>query len=462
MTAIIILGAIFLHRAELCRYPQFSLTEEYTFRIDLEQEGLQAWDVTKNGWVSTTNVDFSLDKYLVGELKRTQFRGSRINTLTVDSGYGTYVIKGDPNLEENTLKIAVDNRSIDGSRDNLLGITSIKVFPIEVTQGVGKDETTEVWYDITLTSGTNNRNSGLNPCTRVDYVITIPAACLLDETKINIKAPKSQVRMEESTFDATLKEFKVKQDLGWIDVDGVSAHRCDLSTGDGQISVDKASAHVLFLQGKVDGAVIQARNVSLFSSDSECEMISVYTEGFPQEEAYRKDVMKCKVEPGKLTVDSEGAENGGDPAVALTDIRGGSIATSVRLGKQTLTTRACDGFTGEFQLITPSGKVGISKKAAPANALIVLPNSNFTTLKPVSGSAEEVQWLAAMEAVMPGYDWPDPWIHFEASNQGSICINYTAFQQEQLEDHVIRMEALTVGDLQVEFEEPYLGTLQFD
>lgn len=454
LVAIIVVGAVFLQMAELCRYPINSLGENYSYTIDLYQTpALTAYDPIAKQWVSPVD--------LPADVKITQLRGGRIRNITLDSGYGSYVIKASTGSDDNTIKIFVDNRSKQGSRKALESITTMKVTPVKVMQGVGKEQKEETWYDLDILSKTNNKNSGPSPCTRADIVVTIPAACLLDETNLEIKAPKSQILMESSVFDATLKNFRMTQDIGWIEVNGMSANRGDLSTGNGKITADKVSAHVLLLEGKADGAVIEARNVSLFSSDTDCKTVSVYAPGFPEEEAYRTDVIKCAVEAGKLTVESEGAENGGKPALVLDNIRGGSIITSLRLGKTLLKTQACVGFVGTYNLVTNAGKTVVNKVAGPTNALLVMPTTNKTTIAPAAGTVEESKWLEDKRASAPDYPWPDPW-WVKNGRTGSICMNFTGYQREQGENREMKLEARYIGDITVDVTEPYIGTIAFD
>ncbi|CAG9464579.1 unnamed protein product [Pedinophyceae sp. YPF-701] len=454
MVAVTVVGAIFLERAELCRFPQFSLTETFIYNIDLASTGI---------FVGNTTQQIGSNQGLFTSSKNLEVRGPRLREIKLTSGYGTYTVRAHPDPAATRVEFEVTNRARD--RSKLTAITDMELTPVQVITGVGKFNRTETWYDLLLESKTNNKNDGQLACTRADVVVLVPAACLLDETLLTIEAPKAHVTVEESMFDASLKEVSVLNDIGDITVGGLSAQRINLNTSTGLIEASKLSAHVVFLQGRADGAIIRASDVALFSSDGNCQLRSVFTEGFPREEAYRKDVLVCELVAGEITVDSEGAENGGDPAVILDDVKGGSIRTSVRVGTTVVRTQACIGFVGAFRLATASGTPAVNVIGGPRNALLILPNTNQTELKPLPGTVEEQEFYDEKRAAFPQYPWPNPWLVATPELPGTtglICQNFTGFALEQAQARRLEMEALHVGDVVLDITEPFLGVFDFD
>jgi hypothetical protein len=67
----------------------------------------------------------------------------------------------------------------------------------------------------------------------------------------------------------------------------------------------------------------------------------------PRDEKYKREKVVCEKELGKVTVDSRGAENGGDPAIELDRISGGEISQKMKLGHTTVRLKACYDFYGE-------------------------------------------------------------------------------------------------------------------
>lgn len=96
-----------------------------------------------------------------------------------------------------------------------------------------------------------------------------------------------------------------------------------------------------------------------------------YKDGFPQTEEYGTPVMICDTVPGVLTIDSEGAENGGDAAVTVREVYGGDVRVSIRVGNVDIIQTACTTFVGEYDLLTGAGSVGVRVDEAEIGTYLV-------------------------------------------------------------------------------------------
>lgn len=67
-----------------------------------------------------------------------------------------------------------------------------------------------------LLSNTSNNLYGETSCRRADVTITIPSACLLDESKLEIRVQKGHIRTQGDITAANFDTVTLSNDIGEI------------------------------------------------------------------------------------------------------------------------------------------------------------------------------------------------------------------------------------------------------
>ena len=85
------------------------------------------------------------------------------------------------------------------------------------------------------------------------------------------------------------------------------------------------SAHLLFLQARTTGGIVQGNNLTIYSADntSSCNTSYYYREGFPERSEYLLSEVICDQQQGILTVDTRGEDL---LVVDLDRFSGGSVS----------------------------------------------------------------------------------------------------------------------------------------
>lgn len=67
-----------------------------------------------------------------------------------------------------------------------------------------------------------------------------------------------------------------------------------------------------------------------------------------RKEEYALETVECDQELGRITLDSIGAENAGQPAIDISRIAGGDISHRIRLGHTAVRLKACYDVHGTY------------------------------------------------------------------------------------------------------------------
>ena len=261
-------------------------------------------------------------------------------------------------------------------------------------------------------------------CRRADVTVTIPSACLLDETKFSVRVTKGHITTKQLTL-ASFEKITLENELGEINGGGLQGQRVDLKTQTGTVKAESSAAHMMLLGAAMDGGVIEGRNLTLFDGDDpeSCKSEVTYPAGFPKTPEYAQTKVSCTKVPGKLTVDARGAENGGNPAITLDRVRGGNVVSKVKVGHTKVTVMACYDTTANYTLRAPFGKIsaGVDASALEGGGGRVSRSQTFPFFNQTRGPAKG---LVA----------------------GSICQGVSGFADKR---HSLEAESITTGDIEL-------------
>ena len=403
-------GALMLYNAEQCRFPANEVVEVFRYKIDLRKDGVRK-------------------RFQAGKV--TEIEGPRIDTLFLDQEYGTYTVVADPSPGLSEITFRVSNRSKD--KYYLSRMTTLDAEDYEHRVTVGNVTTVENRAKVFLRSDTTNLRGVQGEegaaedagCRRADVTVTIPSACLLDETKFRVRVTKGHITTRHLTL-ASFEKITLENEMGDIHGGGLQGQRVDLKTQTGSILAESSAAHMMLLGAAMDGGVIEGRNITLFEGDdlASCQAKVSYPAGFPQTPEYAKTTVQCDKVSGKLTVDARGAENGGQPAITLDRVRGGDVVSKVKVGHTKVTLMACYDTTANYTLRAPFGELtaGVDASALEGGG--------------GRGSTRSQSFPFFNQTRGPG----------KGELSGSICQGIAGFTDK---GHSLVAESLTTGDVEL-------------
>lgn len=238
---------------------------------------------------------------------------------------------------------------------------------------------------------------------------------------------------------------------GMIIVEGAVGEKLQFKTGDGTVDAKKLSGHEIFVLGKQDNAVLSVEEVRLESGDRNCKEGVEYKEGFPKTPEYATPVMVCEKVFGTLTIDSEGAENGGKPAVTVKEVYSGNLNVSVRVGNVEIEQTACTTFVGEYEIRTAAGKLGIGVQEATVGTYPLLLDGSAEDVKVERSAAEQ---RAITRPDEPFFFWDEYATESSKVKRGEICKGYAGVPAEPVINMTVK--AVTTGNVSVKVNEAFL------
>ena len=401
-------GALMLYNAEQCRFPSNEVVEEFRYKIDLRKEAIRK-------------------RFQAGKV--AQIVGPRIHTLFLDQEYGTYTVVADPSPGLSEIVFRVSNRSKD--KYYLSRMTTLDAEDYKHNVTVGNVTKTENRANVFLRSDTTNlRGGGAGEgaadvgCRRADVTVTIPSACLLDETEFSVHVTKGHITTKQLTL-ASFEKITLENEMGEINGGGLQGQRVDLKTQTGTVKAESSAAHTMLLGAAMDGGVIEGRNITLFDGDDPdtCKPEVTYPAGFPKTPEYAQTKVSCTKVPGKLTVDARGAENGGNPAITLDRVRGGNVVSKVKVGHTKVTVMACYDTTANYTLQAPFGKIsaGVDASALEGGGGRISNSQIFPFFNQTRGPAK-------------------------GQVAGSICQGVSGFSDKR---HSLVAESITTGNIEL-------------
>ena len=186
---------------------------------------------------------------------------------------------------------------------------------------------------------------------------------------VTVNVDKAQaLDVKDSVSQANVKQLNVQNSDGPITVAGAVGEKLVFQTGNGTINATNMSGHQIFLSGTKDGALVFVSDVHLETGDANCKEGVVYQPGFPQTAQYGTAVMLCDKVPGTLTIDTQGADNGGKPALTISQVYAGNITAYIKVGNVEFTQTACTTYVGDYDLKTASGTLAINVDQAPVGS----------------------------------------------------------------------------------------------
>mmetsp|Transcript_25 Transcript_25/g.73 ORF Transcript_25/g.73 Transcript_25/m.73 type:complete len:504 (-) Transcript_25:242-1753(-) len=425
MIACIITGAVLLEAAESCRFPRFEYTETLSYRIQTDKATLD--NIYRSG-------------------KLVTLAGGSVKTIFLSQDFGTYTIRADPDPDLTEIVFVVKNRAKD--RYFLPRTTQLSAeFVLDVKEISPEYNISKPAFNVFLHSNTSNELYGPRACRRADVTIVVPTACLLDESKLDIRVTKGHIRSEGAgTEQANFDTLTLSNEVGDINAHNLQGYRVNLETSSGTLNAQNISAHYLFMLSKSNGGIIKATNVTLYSGDikTSCKPVVTTKPGFPTDDPqYQSTNIVCEKEVGKMTVDSRGAENGGFPAIELSRIAGGDVSHKLRLGHTKIRLKACYDFHGTFNISSVFGTKTVVAMSKPLTALeqllersqeedVYITNSNTSDTPP---------WL---EIIKRTPTWTHGQIYCPLGLEGEQPFNLEAFTN-------------VTGNIMLEILEPRLG-----
>lgn len=254
--------------------------------------------------------------------------------------------------------------------------------------------------------------------------VTIPSACLLDETEFSVHVTKGHITTKQLTL-ASFEKITLENEMGEINGGGLQGQRVDLKTQTGTVKAESSAAHTMLLGAAMDGGVIEGRNITLFDGDDPdtCKPEVTYPAGFPKTPEYAQTKVTCTKVPGKLTVDARGAENGGNPAITLDRVRGGNVVSKVKVGHTKVTVMACYDTTANYTLQAPFGKIsaGVDASALEGGGGRISSSQIFPFFNQTRGPAK-------------------------GQVAGSICQGVSGFSDKR---HSLVAESITTGNIEL-------------
>ena len=189
-----------LYNAEQCRFPANEVVEVFRYKIDLRKDGVRK-------------------RFQAGKV--TEIEGPRIDTLFLDQEYGTYTVVADPSPGLSEITFRVSNRSKD--KYYLSRMTTLDAEDYEHRVTVGNVTTVENRAKVFLRSDTTNLRGVQGEegaaedagCRRADVTVTIPSACLLDETKFRVRVTKGHITTRHLTL-ASFEKITLENEMGDI------------------------------------------------------------------------------------------------------------------------------------------------------------------------------------------------------------------------------------------------------
>lgn len=258
--------------------------------------------------------------------------------------------------EENKVVFQVCNRA--KSKGPLKRTSYIRA---EIVQEVGADGAMQWMTDVFLESKTSNKQSGDSSWRRADVTVTIPTACLLDETNLMLNVSKGDILVRD-TMSASFKLMDMYNIKGDLDVEAAQAFRMNLNTSTGYMKANNVSAHYLYLIGTGEGSTLKSTNVTLYSGDNStsCQNVTTYAAGYPEIPKYATTTVVCDQEPGVATIDVKGSEG---KIIDMDGHSGGVTTHKIKVGDTYLRVMACIKFSGTFKIKTDFGvaRVGMEK-----------------------------------------------------------------------------------------------------
>mmetsp|Transcript_36268 Transcript_36268/g.68279 ORF Transcript_36268/g.68279 Transcript_36268/m.68279 type:complete len:558 (-) Transcript_36268:308-1981(-) len=332
-----IVGAILLEQSETCKYPRFKLCESYTYKMDLKYPLPQE----------------PLHEYFDGRVQH--ITGGKIKRLTIKQNYGTYRVLTDPDPAISSIKFDVCMRAKDKAQ--LTRMTSFKAANVH-EEKLGKWS----WFtNLNLETISSGNTHGAVTCQRADVTITIPTACMFEDTELHVEVERGNI--DGSNMTTNFDTITLFNENGVISANQMSGTRINLNTSWGEVQANEVSAHLLFLQARTSGGVVAGSNLTVFSADnaSSCNTTSYYREGFPERPEYLIETVVCDQTEGKVTVDTRGED---ERVVDLNRFAGGSVAHVNKLGETRMRLMACVDFSGTFDI--QADAIEIVQYAQPA------------------------------------------------------------------------------------------------